>query len=96
MEELDRYVKLFEPAFRRRGQWPWSRLYVKGLLGQTQRKTVEGMALELGQNVRDRPHFVGQSPWRKEAAVGSQQGLVVQTLGEADGVRLIDESGVVN
>ncbi len=95
VEELDSYAKLFEPAFGRREQWQWSRLYLKGLLGPTQRKTVERMALELGQNVRDRQHFVGQSPWRKEAAVLIHQGLVAQTLGEVDGIMLIDESGVV-
>ena len=93
--ELDSYVKLFEPAFGRREQWWWSGLYVQGLLGDTQRKTVERMALELGQNVRDMQHFVGQSPWPKEPAVVIHQGLVAQSLGEADGVMLIDESGVV-
>jgi SRSO17 transposase len=95
VEEMDRYVKLFEPAFGRREQWRWSGLYVQGLLGDTQRKTVERMALELGQNVRDMQHFVGQSPWQKEPAVVIHQGLVAQSLGEADGVMLIDESGVV-
>ena len=95
VEEMDRYVELFEPAFQRREQWRWSRLYVQGLLGDTQRKTVERMALELGQNVRDMQHFVGQSPWQKELAVMIHQGLVAQSLGEADGVVLIDESGVV-
>jgi SRSO17 transposase len=95
VEELDSYIKLFEPAFRRREQWRWSRLYVQGLLGPTQRKTVERMALELGQNVRDMQHFVGQSPWLKEAVVVIHQGLVAETLGEGDGVMLIDESGVV-
>jgi SRSO17 transposase len=93
--EMDSYAKLFEPAFRRREQWQWGRLYVRGLLGDTQRKTVERMALELGQNVRDMQHFVGQSPWQKEPAVVIHQGLVAQSLGEADGVVLIDESGVV-
>jgi SRSO17 transposase len=92
---MDRYVELFEPAFDRQKQWRWSRLYVQGLLGDTQRKTVERMALELGQNVRDMQHFVGQSPWQKEPAVMIHQGLVAQSLGEADGVVLIDESGVV-
>ena len=94
-EELDSYIKLFEPAFGRREQWQWSRLYVQGLLGDTHRKTVERIALELGQNVRDMQHFVGQSPWSKEPAVLIHQGLVAQSLGEADGVLLIDESGVV-
>jgi SRSO17 transposase len=94
-EEMGSYVKLFEPAFRRREQWQWSGLYVQGLLGDTERKTIERMALELGQNVRDMQHFVGQSPWQTEPAVLIHQGLVAQSLGEADGVMLIDESGVV-
>lgn len=93
--ELDSYVKLFEPAFRRREQWQWSGRYIQGLLGDTVRKTIERMALELGYNVRDMQHFMGQSPWSKEAAVMIHQGLVAQSLGEADGVMLIDESGVV-
>ncbi|MCL4299038.1 MAG: IS701 family transposase [Anaerolineae bacterium] len=95
VEELDDYAGLFEPAFRRREQWRWGKVYLQGLLGPTQRKTVERMALELGQNVRDMQHFVGQSPWLKEAAVMIHQGLVAETLGEGDGVMLIDESGVV-
>ena len=95
VEEMDRYVEPFEPAFDRQEQWRWSRLYVQGLLGDTQRKTVERMALELGQNVRDMQHFVGQSSWQKEPALMIHQGLVAQSLGEADGVVLIDESGVV-
>ena len=93
--ELDSYVQLFEPAFRRREQWQWSGRYLQGLLGDTVRKTAERMALELGQNVRDMQHFVGQSPWQKDPAVLIHQGLVAQSLGEADGVMLIDESGVV-
>lgn len=93
--ELDSYGKLFESAFRRREQARWSQVYLTGLLGETQRKTVERMALELGENVRNMQHFVGQSPWSKETVVVLHQGLVAETLGEADGVMLIDESGVV-
>ncbi len=95
VEELDSYVKLFEPAFRRREQWRWSKLYLQGLLGDTERKTIERMALELGQNIRDMQHFVGQSPWQTAPGVLIHQGVVAQSLGEADGVMLIDESGVV-
>ena len=94
-DELARYVKQFEPAFGRREQWQWSGRYVQGLLGDSPRKTVERMALELGLNVRDMQHFVGQSPWQKEPVEMLHQGLVAQSLGEADGVMLVDESGVV-
>ena len=53
------------------------------------------MALELGENVRSMQHFVGQSPWEEEPVVAIHQRLVAESLGEADGVALIDESSVV-
>ena len=94
-EELDSYVEQFEAAFGRREQWEWSGVYLQGLLGDTERKTVERIALELGQNVRDMQHFVGQSRWQTEPGKVIHQGVVAQNLGEADGVMLIDESGNV-
>jgi SRSO17 transposase len=39
-------------------------------------------------------HFIGQSPWEWERLLERQQALVVETLGEADGVVLVDESGM--
>jgi len=94
-EELKSYVRQFEATFRRREQWQWSRVYLQGLLGNTQRKTVERMALEMGENVRDMQHFLGQSRWQTEPGVVIHQGLVAKNLGEGDGVMLIDESGNV-
>ena len=95
VEELGSYTRLFEPAFRRREQFERGQIYLKGLLGNAERKNVERMALEMGENVRDLQHFVGQSPWKKEPAVQIHQGLIAETLSEADGVALIDESGNV-
>ena len=69
VEELGSYAGLFEPAFRRREQWECGQIYLKGLLGDTERKNVERMALEMGENVLDMQQFVGQSPWWKEPAV---------------------------
>ena len=79
--ELECYARLFEPAFCRREQWKWGQVYLQGLLGDTPRKTAERMALELGENVRDLQHFIGQSPWQKEPAVVIHQGLIAHTLG---------------
>ncbi len=95
VEELDKYVALFAVAFCRCTQWVLGCVYLKGLLGDTPRKTAERMALALGENVRNLQHFVGQSPWAKAPALVIHQGLLGQTLGERDGVMLIDESGVV-
>jgi SRSO17 transposase len=95
MDEMTAYIEMFEPAFRRPEQLGWSQSYLQGLLGNAMRKNVERMALELGENVRSMEHFVGQSPWEEEPVVAIHQRLVAESLGEADGVALIDESSVV-
>ena len=95
VEELGIYVALLAPGFRRRDQFEWGEIYLNGLLGDAQRKTSERMALDLNANVRDLQHFIGQSPWRKEPVLVIHQRLIGETLGEVDGVMLIDESGVV-
>ena len=89
------FARLFETAFRRREQWERGQAYLKGLLGDTERKNVERMALELGGKVRSMQYFIGQSPWKAEPVLAIYQKLVAEALGEADGVVLIDESGVV-
>jgi len=68
---------------------------LRGLLGDSPRKTMERIALDLGVNVRDLQYFIGQSRWEQEPVVAIHQGLVGETLGEPDGVALIDESGIV-
>jgi SRSO17 transposase len=95
VEELAAYYRLFEPTFRRPEQAKWGEVYLNGLLGELARKTTERIALDLGQNVRDMQHFVGQSPWPIEPVLAIHQQLIAETLGEDDGVALIDESGVV-
>lgn len=95
VEELATYHKQFVPAFRRPEQARWSQVYLRGLLGDSPRKTTERIALDLGVNVRNLQHFVGQSQWKKEPVVAIHQRLVGETLGEANGIALIDESGMV-
>jgi len=95
LEELTNYMEQFEPAFQRVEQWKRSKAYVRGLLGNATRKNVEQMALGLGEKVRSQQYFVGQSPWEVEPVIGIHQQMVGETLGEADGVALIDESSAV-
>jgi len=95
LEEMRSYTELFAPAFQRTEQLEWSQAYLSGLLGDAARKNIEQMALGLGENVRSMQYFIGQSPWRAEPVIAIHQKLVAETLGEADGVVLIDESGVV-
>jgi hypothetical protein len=95
LKELMQYMKLFRPAFERVEQMNRSQVYVRGLLGNAARKNVEQMALGLGEKVRSLQYFVGQSQWETEPAIVIHQGLIGESLGEADGVALIDESSAV-
>ena len=93
--ELKKYMKLFKPAFQRVEQTKKSEAYLHGLLGNTVRKNVEQMALDLGEKVRSLQYFVGQSQWNTEPVITIHQGLIGEILGEEDGVVLIDESSTV-
>jgi SRSO17 transposase len=95
LDELTNYMELFNPAFQRVEQLKRSQTYLRGLLGNATRKNVEQMALGLGEKVRSLQYFVGQSPWQAEPAIGIHQQSVGETLGEEDGVALIDESSAV-
>jgi SRSO17 transposase len=83
------------PAFRRPEQAAAAHVYLHGLLGEQPRKTTERIALTQGVNVRDLQHFIGQSRWSIEPVIARQHQLIADTLGDPDGVVIIDESGVV-
>ena len=93
--EMTEYTELLAPAFQRVEQMGWSQAYLRGLLGEASRKNIEQIALGMGEKVRSMQYFIGQSPWKTEPVIKIHQRLVAETLGEADGVALIDESGVV-
>ena len=95
VDELERYYQDFEPAFERRDQAAHGWVYLKGLLSDLPRKVTERIALRFGENVRSLQHFIGQSAWSCEGLLKRHQALVVETLGEDDGVVLVDESGMV-
>lgn len=95
LNELKKYMKLFKGAFQRVEQIKKSLTYLHGLLGNATRKNVEQMALGQKEKVRSLQYFVGQSRWEAEPVIAIHQGLIGETLGEEDGVVLIDESSTV-
>jgi len=95
LNELQNYMKLFKGAFARMEQMQKSLTYLNGLLGNVARKNVEQMALGQKEKVRSLQYFVGQSQWETEPVLAIHQGLIGETLGEEDGVMLIDESSSV-
>ena len=95
LSETKKYLKLFKSAFQRVEQIQKSLTYLHGLLGNTTRKNVEQMALGQKEKVRSLQYFVGQSQWETEPVIATHQELIGESLGEEDGVMLIDESSTV-
>lgn len=95
VDELQHFYQEFNTCFQRRDQAAHGWVYLKGLLSDLPRKVTERIALRFGTCVRSLQHFIGQSRWGLEAFLQKQQALVVESLGEPDGVLLVDESGMV-
>jgi SRSO17 transposase len=95
IDALEKTYQIYRPAFERSDQAAHGWVYLKGLLSDLPRKVTERIALRFGENVRSLQHFIGQSPWSCDKLLRIHQELVVETLAEADGVVLIDESGMV-
>src|ERR1700730_9071045 len=99
-EELVTYHQHFAPLFYRREQREWAELYLRGLLtADVPRKNVEAMALRLlgagphvEREVRALQQFIGEGRWDDDALLAEHQHLVNETLGEEDGVLIIDGS----
>src|SRR5436305_4961903 len=102
VEELAAYHAHFAPLFQRRQQRGWAALYLRGLLtADVPRKNVEALALRLlgagpdaDRHVRAMQQFVGEGGWDDAAILAGHRRLVDETLGEDDGVLIIDGSAV--
>jgi SRSO17 transposase len=102
VEELAAYHAHFAPLFQRRQQRGWAQVYLRGLLtADVPRKNVEALALRLlgagpdaERTVRALQQFLGEGGWDDAAILAAHQRLVDETLGEADGVLIIDGSEV--
>jgi SRSO17 transposase len=100
LEELASYHAQFAPLFKRPEQRLGAQLYLRGLLtADVPRKNVEAMVLRLfgvgadsERRVRALQQFIGESPWDDKAILAKHQSLVEESLGEDDGVFIVDGS----
>jgi SRSO17 transposase len=100
--ELAAYHARFAPLFARREQRAWAEVYLRGLLlADVPRKNVEAMALRLlgvgsqaARHVRALQQFIGEGAWDDAAILAEHQRFVAETLGEPDGVLILDGSEV--
>lgn len=99
-DELVAYHAEFAPLFKRYEQRAWAKIYLHGLLAaDVPRKNIEALALRLfgadeaaGRTVRALQQFVGEGGWEDVAILAKHRRLVDETLGEDDGVLIIDGS----
>lgn len=91
------YHHLFDACFRRREQRHWSAFYLCGQLSNVERKTIEPLVLELlgpkRNVVRAVQQFIGQGQWSAQDLLQQLQALVAETLGDPQGVLIVDGSG---
>jgi SRSO17 transposase len=98
VEELAAYHAHFAPLFQRRQQRGWAAVYLRGLLtADVPRKNAEALALRLlgagpgaDRPVRALQQFIGEGGWDDAAILAAHQRLVDESLGEDDGVLIID------
>jgi SRSO17 transposase len=102
VEELAAYHAVFASCFPRRDQRAWVELSLRGLLtADVPRKNIEAIALRLlgagpaaDRQVRALQHCISAAAWDDDRVLAVHRRLVDETLGEDDGVLLIDGSDV--
>jgi SRSO17 transposase len=96
VDELRAYHAIYSPLFQRREQREWASDYLHGLLLAIPRKSIEPLVLALrgddGNAIRGMPQFVGAGAWSDQPILERHWGEVDQTLGDEDGVLILDGS----
>lgn len=92
-DALVQYHAAFADLSYRTAQAHWGLQYLQGLLLPIARQSIEPMALALaGGDVQAMPQCIGQGQWQDAALLQPHWRLVDATLGEADGVDMVDGS----
>ena len=96
VDELQAYHAIYSPLFQRREQRQWSADYLRGLLLEMPRKSIEPMMLTLHgadhNAIRAMQQFVGEGAWNDQAILKRHWREVDDTLGDGEGVLTLDGS----
>jgi SRSO17 transposase len=91
-QRLVDYVTAVLPDLGRKDRHPWAEVYVRGLLLEGERKSIEPMAKRLPDgNVQALQHFIGKSPWSYEPVRRRLAGVLCSEMGP--GLWIVDETG---
>ena len=96
------YADRFQDLFRYNAQFAWSGVYLRGLLEDGERKSIEPMAarvprpidlLDIKDPEQALQQFVNQSPWDEQKVCQRYRSVMAQSLASPQGIFLIDDTG---
>ena len=88
-KSLESFLAKLTAGLGRSERRRWAGVYVRGLLLDGERKSVEPMASRLGESDQDLHHFVGHSPWSADVLL---EGLATATATTPPAYWIIDET----
>src|SRR3954451_9936610 len=102
LDRLRDYAALFRDDFRHKTQQAWSGVYLRGLLQDGERKSIEPMVARVPRppellDIRDPEQalqqFVNQSPWDEQKVVQRYRRVMAESLASPQGIFVIDDTG---
>jgi SRSO17 transposase len=93
LESLKTFSERYKPLLTRSDQEGHLSIYLAGLVGGLERKSIEPIANAHDLYRRPLQHFVGAGKWPDEKIRAELQKHVAEDIGDPDGVLVIDSSG---
>src|SRR5271165_2953641 len=102
MDRLRDYARLFQDDFTHESQRSWSGVYLRGLIQDGERKSIEPMVGRVPlpaqlRAIRDPEQalqqFVNQSPWDEQQVFYRYRTVMAQTFASPQGIFVIDDTG---
>jgi len=94
--DFQQWLAPFVAAFEREAQRRWAPVYLKGLLGPGERKSVEPMAERVCPGeTQQLHHFVAAAPWATEPLEAVLARVADRLVGGPDAVLIIDDTSLV-
>jgi SRSO17 transposase len=95
LKRLDEFVKPFAASLNHPAQREHAHEYITGLVSNVKRKNIETIAYLHEQDRQPLQKFIGQKPWDDRLMIDELARQIGASLGRADGVLVIDPSGVL-
>ena len=93
--DLDRWLRPFLDALGHKKRRTWAPLYLRGLLGPGERKSLQPMARQLGLSGHDQlQHFIASPLWDDGAVWTVLAQHAERMIGGADAVLVIDDTAL--